>query len=184
MAMYAGAHGLANAVGQLVRAPEELRNRPDILIACVGDGPERKALQEAATTQGLDNIRFYGAQPKASMPAIVRACDLGLAVLQNNPTFRTVYPNKVFDYMSCGRPSLLAIDGIARKLVCEDAKAGVFAEPENGPAIAAAIRQSADNPDGCSRMGAAGRAWVLANASRTSLASRYLEIMKKLTGAN
>ena len=36
--------------------------------------------------------------------------------------FRTVYPNKAFGYMSCARPTIVAIDGVARELV-EEAKA-------------------------------------------------------------
>lgn len=182
VAMYAGAHGLANALGQLVEAAYELRERPDILIACMGDGPERKKLEADAERRGLNNIQFYGPKPKSAMPEIVNACDAGIAVLQNNPTFRTVYPNKVFDYMSCARPVLLAIDGVARNLVCEQAEAGQFAEPENAAAIAATLRSFADNPDERARMGRNGRNWVLANASRAALASRYLEAMGTLVG--
>jgi glycosyltransferase involved in cell wall biosynthesis len=112
------------------------------------------------------------------MPAIVNASDVGAAVLQNNPTFRTVYPNKVFDYMACERPTLLAIDGVARKLVCDDARAGVFAEPENPDALAAAIRALHADPGGRSAMGRSGRTWVLANATRESLANRYLKVLE------
>jgi len=178
--MYAGAHGRANAVGQLVDAAERLRDRPDILIASVGDGPERTKIEADAKQRGLSNIVFHGAQPKESMAEIVNACDVGAAVLQDNPTFRTVYPNKVFDYMACERPTLLAIDGVARKLVCDEARAGVFAKPEDPDAIAAAIRALAADPGGCRAMGERGRAWVLANATRESLAARYLEVMQQL----
>jgi glycosyltransferase involved in cell wall biosynthesis len=180
VAMYAGAHGRANALGQLVEAAALLRDRPDVLIACVGDGPERPALEADARRRGLDNVVFYGAQPKDRMPAFVNACDVGAAVLQDNPTFRTVYPNKVFDYMACERPTLLAIDGVARRLVCDEARAGVFAQPEDAASIAAAIRALADDPEGRAEMGRRGRAWVLANATRESLASRYLAIMEAL----
>ena len=182
VAMYAGAHGRANALSQLVEAAELLRDRPDILIACMGDGPERTKLEAEASRRGLENIRFYGPQPKAAMPAIVNASDAGIAVLQNNPTFKTVYPNKVFDYMSCARPVLLGIDGVARKLVCEQAAAGIFAEPENAQAIADALRTLADSPGECSRMGISGRQWVLANAGRDALAARYLKIMEQTVG--
>jgi glycosyltransferase involved in cell wall biosynthesis len=184
VAMYSGAHGRANALRQLIRAAEELRGRADILIACVGDGPERKSLEEEARAAGLENITFHGPQPKSRMPELVNACDAGLAVLQNNPTFRTVYPNKVFDYMSCGRPVVLAIDGAARELVCEQAKAGVFAEPENPRAIAEAIADLASDQKKCADLGRAGRAWVLANASRDSLAARYLDVMTNLAGTS
>ncbi len=180
--MYAGAHGRANAVGQLVEAARLLRDRPDILIATVGDGPERARHEQAARASGLDNIMFCGAQPKARMKDVVNACDVGAAVLQDNPTFRTVYPNKVFDYMACARPTLLAIDGAARRMVCDEAGAGVFAAPEDPGAIAGAIRALADDPEGRAAMGRRGRAWVVANASRESLARRYLEVMRDALG--
>ncbi len=183
VALYAGAHSRANALRQLLKAAEVLRGRPDILIACAGDGPERNGLEAEARAAGLDNIAFYGPQPKSKMPELVNACDAGLAVLQNNPTFRTVYPNKVFDYMSCARPVVLAIDGVARELVCEQAKAGVFAEPENPAAIAKAICGLASHPERCVELGRAGREWVVANASREALAARYLEVMTDLVGA-
>lgn len=178
--MYAGAHGRANAVGQLLGAAERLRDRPDILIACVGDGPERAQLEAERARRGLSNVVFHGAQPKSQMPDIVRACDVGAAVLQDNPTFRTVYPNKVFDYMATERPTLLAIDGVARTLVCDDAQAGVFAAPENPDAIADAIRAMAADPEGCAAMGLRGRRWVLANATRESLAQRYLDVLERM----
>ncbi|WP_242335969.1 MULTISPECIES: glycosyltransferase family 4 protein [unclassified Anaeromyxobacter] len=180
--MYAGAHGRANALGQLVDAAERLRDRPDILIATVGDGTERARHERAAREKGLTNIVFCGEQPKARMPEFVNACDVGAAVLQDNPTFRTVYPNKVFDYMACARPTLLAIDGVARAMVCTDARAGVFVPPEDGRAIAEAIRRLADDPVACAEMGRNGRAWVEANAARQALAARYLESMKELVG--
>jgi glycosyltransferase involved in cell wall biosynthesis len=178
--MYAGAHGRANALGQLVDAAELLRSRRDILIACVGDGPERLAVSARAAERGVDNIVFLGAQPKERMPALINACDVGAAVLQNNPTFRAVYPNKVFDYMACERPTLVAIDGIARELVCERAQAGVYAEPENPRALADTIAALAADPVGRRRMGRNGRAWVLENATRDALARRYLETLAGL----
>lgn len=178
--MYAGAHGRANALGQLVDAAERLQSRPDILIACVGDGPERKRLEEEARRRGLSNIQFCGPQPKDRMPDVVNACDVGAAVLQDNPTFRTVYPNKVFDYMACERPVLLAIDGVARKLVCDEARAGVFARPEDGDSIAKAILGLVEDPPLRLQMGRRGRAWVLANCTRESLANKYLEILTAL----
>jgi glycosyltransferase involved in cell wall biosynthesis len=178
--IYAGVHGPANALSQLVDAAERLRDRPDIMIACVGDGPERVALERRARGNGLSNIIFCGPQPKERMPDFVNAADIGAAVLQNNPTFRTVYPNKVFDYMACSRPVLIAIDGIARALICDEARAGVFAEPENGDSIAQAIRLLADSPEKCREMGANGRRWVTANASREALAQQYLAVLSQL----
>jgi glycosyltransferase involved in cell wall biosynthesis len=181
--LYAGAHGRANAIGQLVDTADKLRHRDDILIALAGDGPERRRWQEAAAARGLSNILFHGPQPKDRMPAIVDASDVGVAVLQDNPTFRTVYPNKVFDYMACGKPVVLAIDGAARALVCEQAKAGIFAQPEAPGAIARQMEWMADHADERTRMGNFGRAWVRTHASRDTLARTYLDIMNDLVSA-
>lgn len=180
--MYAGAHGKANGLDQLLDAAEHLRSRPDILIACVGDGPERKRLAELAEARGLHNIVFHGAVPKSRMPDVVNACDVGAAVLQANPTFRTVYPNKVFDYMACRRPVLLAIDGVARRMVCDEARAGIYVEPEDGAACAAAITALADDPGLRERLGDDGLRWVRENASRAAIGRRYLELLRRLAG--
>jgi glycosyltransferase involved in cell wall biosynthesis len=82
--------------------------------------------------------------------------------------------------MACERPTLLAIDGVARSLVCDEARAGLFAEPENAASIAGAIRALADDPVGRAEMGRRGRQWVLANATRESLAKRYLAVMESV----
>jgi glycosyltransferase involved in cell wall biosynthesis len=180
--MYSGAHGRANAIGQLVETAELLRDVREIRLACVGDGPERARLEMDAFRRGLTNIQFCGPQSKETMPDFIAACDVGAAVLQDNPTFRTVYPNKIFDYMSSSRPTLLAIDGVARRLVCDDAQAGVFAAPENPQALAASVRWLYEHREECAAMGERGRRWVEANAGRRELAMRYLDILKGLVG--
>jgi glycosyltransferase involved in cell wall biosynthesis len=177
--LYAGAHGRANALHQLVDAADHLRDRPDILFACVGDGPDRAPLEQEARRRGLQNILFHGPFPKERMPDLVNGADVGAAVLQDNPTFRTVYPNKVFDYMACERPVLLAIDGVARKLVCEEAQAGVFAAPESGEAIAQAVLDLEADAAKRTLMGERGRRYVLENLTRDALARRYLAVLER-----
>lgn len=184
VALYAGAHGRANAIGQLVSAAERLQHRHDILIATVGDGPERAEWERVAHEKQLINIVFLGARPKSEMPGYVNAADAGLAVLQRNPTFKTVYPNKVFDYMACERPVVLAIDGVARRLVCDNAQAGIFAEPEDAEAIAGAIETLADDRARCRVLGQSGRRWVLAHATREALAARYLTVLNDLVDSD
>lgn len=181
--LYAGAHGRANALEQLVDAAKILQSHQDILIATVGGNPsEREKLQQRIDREGLRNVKLHGPQAKADMPAIIRSADVGAAVLQDNPTFRTVYPNKVFDYMACERPVLLGIDGIIREVVCRDSGAGLFAPPEHGEALAQKILELRGDASGRATMGRRGREWVVANVSRQSQAARYLEVMKELTG--
>lgn len=178
VALYAGAHGIANGLDQLVEAAALLKNRPDILLATVGDGNQRARLDGVIRDRGITNLVMHGPQPKDRMPEVVNASDIGLAVLQRTEMFKTVYPNKVFDYMACERPTVIAIDGVARELVCEQAGAGLFATPEDPRAIADAVIALADDPAKRAEMGARGRAWVLANATRDALARRYLDVLR------
>src|SRR5262249_25144090 len=85
-----------------------------------------------------------------------------------------------FDYMACGRPTLLAIDGVARALVCDQARAGLFVPPEQPAEIAAGIRFLADHPETRQARAARGRGWVGANQSRRALAADYLKVMDGL----
>ena len=77
-------------------------------------------------------------------------------------------------------PTILAIDGVARTLVCEEARAGMFVPPEDGRALAGAIERLADDHPLRERLGRNGRAWVLAHASREVLAQRYVDAMQSL----
>ena len=176
--LYTGAHGIANHLWQYIDAAERLKDREDILLVAIGDGPQKKALIEETRRRGLENLQWLDSVSKSEMPSIVRAADAGAAVLQRNPTFETVYPNKIFDYMACARPVLCAIDGIAHRLVVDEAKAGLFAEPENPDDLAARIIELAEDPTRRAEMGARGRRFVEENFARPLLAERYLRVLE------
>jgi glycosyltransferase involved in cell wall biosynthesis len=106
----------------------------------------------------------------------IRASDVCTAVLKKCDTFKTVYPNKVFDYMAAAKPVIVAIDGVARKLV-EDANAGIYVELENAKELAEAVLKIKENAQLCVRYGENGGKFVLKNFNRKVLAEKYLEIL-------
>jgi glycosyltransferase involved in cell wall biosynthesis len=93
--------------------------------------------------------------------------------------YKTVYPNKVFDYMAAGRPVLLAIDGVIREIV-EIAQAGIAVPPGNPHAIADALQTFESNRQLGPSLGQNGRAYVQEHFDRATLADRLLEIMTAL----
>lgn len=179
--LYTGAVGKANRVQQLVEAAAILRGRRDLLFAVVGDGMEVDAVRRLAAERGLGNFVLHGPAPKEEMAAITASADICAAVLMRNDTFKTVYPNKVFDYLACARPVVLGIDGIARDLV-ESAGAGLFAEPENPAALAAAVARLADDPAEAAEMGRRGRALVTERFDRRATAREYLDLLRAVAG--
>ena len=155
VALYAGALGPANALEVVLDAADELRGTRALFVL-VGDGKARPELERAAAARGLDNVRFVPAVPKDQVPGVLAASDACLACLRDIPLFRTTYPNKVFDYMAAGRPTLLQIDGVIRQVV-EEARAGLFVQPGDAHALATAVRQMMDHPDSAREMGRRGR---------------------------
>src|SRR5207237_3620917 len=154
---YAGALGLANDIDCVLNAAARLRYQTDIVFELVGDGKELSQLRMRAESLELNNIRFIAAQPKKRMPEVLAAADVCVATLKDIAMFRTTYPNKVFDYMAAGRPTVLAIDGVIRRVV-ETARAGVFVPPGDDGALADAVLALNADRQLAAGMGRNGRA--------------------------
>jgi len=173
---YVGAHGRANCLIQLLEAAKLLKEHREIIIMLVGDGMEKPMLKEKSRQWKLDNVVFVDSVPKNVIVDYITASDVCTAVLKKVDTFKTVYPNKVFDYMSAAKPTIIGIDGVARKLV-EDAGAGVYVEPENAAEFAQAVLELKDNPRLRRQYGESGLKFVRENFVRDALARKYLDIL-------
>lgn len=179
--LYAGAHGLSNDLGIVLLAAELLKGDERIRIVLMGDGKDKPALQAQAADLKLENVRFLPPLPKTQMPEALVAADACLAILKPIKLYATVYPNKVFDYLAAGRPVLLAIDGVMRKVV-EDAGAGLFVPPGDAPALAQSMTQLAGDPAQARAMGRAGRAYLEAHFDRARLAELMLDVIQETAG--
>ncbi|TAK14438.1 MAG: glycosyltransferase WbuB [Anaerolineae bacterium] len=179
VALYAGAHGLSNDLGVVLNAARRLADAPYIAIVLLGDGKEKPVLIAAAQAMRLTNVHFLPPVPKEAMPEALAAADCGIAILKPIEMYKTTYPNKVFDYMAAGRPLALAIDGVSRD-VMEAAGAGLFAQPGDPAALAAALRQLAADPTAARHMGLAGRAYLEAHFDRAALAQEFENLLLEL----
>lgn len=178
--LYAGAHGTANDLDTVLEAADLLRDRRSIAFVLVGDGKEKRALQKRAGARGLDNVRFEPAQPKLAMPSVFAAADVCLATLRDIPLFRTTYPNKVFDYMAAGKPTIVAIDGVIRQVV-EESGGGVFVPPGDPRTLADAIARLEADRATCARMGASARDFVAQRFNRQDQAESFCALLMDCT---
>ena len=174
--LYAGAHGLSNDLGVVLKAAKKLLQRKDIIFILLGDGKDKPALQAQAASDGLDNIIFLPPIPKVEMPSALAAADACIAILKPVEMYKTTYPNKVFDYMAAGKPVILAIDEVIRQVV-EDANAGIPVHPGDPDELSQAVLRLADDPELAQRMGRQARIYVENHFDRTILASKMMEIM-------
>ena len=174
---YVGAHGVANHLEQVLETGKLLENT-NVLFLLIGDGMEKKRLVDLAKKNNITNVRFINPVPKADVFKYILASDMGASVLKNVDTFKTVYSNKTFDYMSCKKPILMAIDGVSRKLV-EEAEAGVFVQPENPTDFALKIYEYISNPEKGKIQGENGYIYAKGNFDRIVLANKYIDLIQQ-----
>lgn len=82
----------------------------------------------------------------------------------------------IFDYMSAARLVIVAIDGVARKFV-EDARAGIYVQPEIAEEFANAVLKLKGNAQLCKEYGENGLNFVKQNFARDVLAEKYMSVL-------
>ena len=179
VALYAGAHGISNDLGVLLQAAQHLQDRPEIAIVLLGDGKEKPALLAQAAQMGLDNVYFIPPVPKSGMGEALAATDACIGILKPVPMYATVYPNKIFDYMAAGRPTVLAMEGVIRQVI-ELARGGIPVPPGDPQALTEAIRRLADDPAASRQMGLNARQYLEAHFDRAELAEKLAELMENM----
>ena len=177
---YAGALGLANDIPTILKAARRLKKNPQIHFVIIGDGKEKNNLKRMAQELKLCNLTFVGSISKAEMSQALAASDICVATLKDIPMFRTTYPNKVFDYMAAGRPTILAIDGVIREVV-EAAKGGIFVPPGNDVVLAEAVLRLYNNRFEAHTMGMAARSYVVEHFDRQHHAKAFAELLEWLS---
>lgn len=169
---YVGAHGVANHLEQVLQAGKKLEDT-NVLFLLIGQGMEKQRLKVMAQDMNVKNVRFLDSVPKKEVFKFIIASEMGASVLKRVDTFKTVYSNKTFDYFSCKRPVLMAIDGVSRELV-EQAQAGTYIEPENASEYDRIIREYIASPDRLIIEGENGHLFAKENFDRQTLAKRFL----------
>ena len=177
--LYAGALGQANDIDTILRAAERLNHESHIRFVLFGDGKERARLKSESARMKLTNVIFAGVCPKKEMPAIVAASDVGIAILQDIPMFRTTYPNKVFDTMAAGRATVLVIDGVSRELI-ESSNGGVYVHPNDDELLAQKILELSNDPARVRQMGANARAYLVKHLDRRDKLNETLALLEKV----
>lgn len=175
---YVGAHGVANHLEQVLEAGKALEDT-NVLFLLIGQGMEKARLMKLAEEMEVKNVRFIDPVPKKEVFKYILASEMGASVLKRVDTFKTVYSNKTFDYFSCKKPILMAIDGVSRDLV-EAAKAGTYVEPENTSEYNHIIREYLNNPQRLDEEGESGYQYAKQNFDREVLANKYLNKIKQI----
>jgi glycosyltransferase involved in cell wall biosynthesis len=164
--MYSGNMGMSQRLDQVLEAAELLRDREDIVLAFVGDGADRRNLLRLTSERGLANVRFFDYQPKAELADSLSAADVHLVILRPEIK-RLLMPSKLYGVLASGTPSLVvADDDCELAMIVREHDLGEVVRPNDGAALAEAIRAAAAAPARNAKRGVNARRYAEANCTR------------------
>jgi colanic acid biosynthesis glycosyl transferase WcaI len=167
--LYAGTHGLAQGLSTVLDVAAQLKWQPNIRFVFAGDGAAKADLVAQAREQELLNVSFIDPVPHEQMPVLLAAADACLVPLRRLSLFEGALPSKMYEVMACERPVLLGVDGEARRLAEQQARAAIYVEPENVDSLASAILRVYEHPELAQALGHNGRAFVREHFDRQRL---------------
>jgi colanic acid biosynthesis glycosyl transferase WcaI len=179
--MHSGNVGMSQNLDVLVAAADRLRHKERLVIAIVGGGSRRPALEADVARLRLPNVRFFPYTAKARLHESFAAADAFLVALKPGIEGYIV-PSKVYGILAAGRPYIAALDPSAEAAaIVRDYGCGLLAAPGNPDALADAIAAMHDDPSATRLMGQRARAAAL-QFDRRAAVTRYHDLFQRLAG--
>ena len=172
VALYAGLHGIAQGLDQVLEAAEALRDESSLQFVLIGDGPEKKSLLEQARKRQLSNVRFMDPLPAKEIPSLIAAADIVIVPLKTY--IPGAVPSKLYEAMASGRPVVLVADGEAAEIV-RDHQAGLVVKPGDINGLVQALCTLCAQPSLRQTLGANGRRAAEQFFDRAQIADRFIK---------
>jgi glycosyltransferase involved in cell wall biosynthesis len=175
VALYAGLHGIAQGLGQVLDAAEVLCDREAMRFLFVGDGPEKKRLMQQAEERGIRNVQFLHPRSAQEVPGLLATADALLVPLGLH--LPGAVPSKLYEAMASGRPVVLVAQGEAADIVRNHC-AGIIVAPGDIAGLTSALRKLRAEPELCRRMGANGVRAAAKHFDRTNIANQFIDYLE------
>ena len=171
--MYSGNIALTQGLETVVEAAVRLQQHPDIAFVIVGEPKAIAKLQEYCNTCGVTNVHLLPFQPRAKLPEMLAAADVGLIVQKRNVVSFNM-PSKTQVLLASGRAIVASVPstGSAAKAI-EKSRGGIVVAPENPEALAASVLELYQNPELAERLGYQGRQFAIDRYSFEQALSHY-----------
>jgi glycosyltransferase involved in cell wall biosynthesis len=177
LAVYAGLHGIAQGLDQVLDAATLVRHGP-LRIVLIGDGPEKARLERHSRELRLSNLRFLDTRTREAMPELMASADVAIVPLKL--PLPGAVPSKLYEAMGAGAAVVLVADGEAASVVRESG-AGVVVTPGDVRGLAGALEKLAADAELRGELGRAGRSAVLDRFDRKTIAARFIGHLEERT---
>jgi lipopolysaccharide/colanic/teichoic acid biosynthesis glycosyltransferase len=180
--MHSGNVGLAQDLDTLLAAAERLLPYPDILVAIVGDGAKREALQTRVRSRALANVRFLPYQPRERLGESYAGADVFVVSLKAGLAGYIV-PSKLYGILAAGRPYVAAVEEASEvAAITRKHGSGLLAEPGNAADLSRQILALYHDRDLARELGAKARQAAL-GFDRSLQVRAYETLLRDLAAA-
>lgn len=175
--LYAGIIGHAQGLSIVMNAAQKTKENVLLKWILLGAGPEKETLLSMKSQTNAVNVFFPDPLPKARMRGIICACDAALIPLRKIELFKGAIPSKIFEALLFKKPLLLGVDGEARTLFIDEAKAGLFYIPEDAGDLADKANYLFSHRQEAIQMGERGFHYVSAKFDRKKIADDFYTML-------
>lgn len=152
--VYVGGISTIRGIRELVCATGMLQGAVELHLA--GQVYDSRFLAEMASMPAWQYCHYHGWLNWQDSIALVKACDVGTCVFQASPNQVEALPVKVFEYMACGKGSIVSSFPLWRRLF---AGGVLFVDPTRPATIARLMEQLLGEPALLRRLSEHGR-WL------------------------
>ena len=179
IALYAGIIGHAQGLETILYAAERLKEYSTIKFIFIGSGPVKETLLKIKEEKDLDNVYFFDLISKREMPNVLKTINISIIPLKKLDLFKGAIPSKIFEVLAMRKAIMLGVEGEAKELFIDDAKAGLAYEPENYIDLVDKITDAYNNPDKLIEFGNNGYNYVKQYFSRDIIANEFWEFLNE-----
>jgi glycosyltransferase involved in cell wall biosynthesis len=156
--------GLQTAIGSLIEIKSQIKGlsnyKREIKLVIVGENSTDNVLKEQVKKLNLTkHVDFEGWKDMELFPSYIQAASICISPLFRNIHHDTTYANKLFQYMSFGKP-LLVSDAKAQKNLVLKTKCGLIHQEKNALDFAKKVLELYSDPVKQKKMGEGGKRFV------------------------
>lgn len=174
--MYAGLHGLAQGLEQILLAAKRLPADTPAEFIFIGEGPEKRRLSQLAQELKLTRVQFQDALAKEKIADALNTADAIIVPLKTQLT--GAVPSKLYEAMAMGKPVILIAASEAAQIVNE-ADCGLVIQPGDIEGLIVAIQDLISDPIKAKRLGENARQAAVQKYNRAAIINRFFVFLSQ-----
>lgn len=178
--VYAGTIGRINGVSYLARLAAAVKpHAPEVRFLVIGDGQERRSVEELAMRLGVlgDNLHMLEQVAKSEMPAVMSAATIATSLVIDLKELWANSANKFFDALASGTPVAINHGGWQAEML-KASDAGLVLDPQDIELSARRLIQALEDETWLERAGRSALHLAQERFARDDLAKELERVLQ------